>query len=609
MLAKLCKNEQYQCKITFTSQVKVSFTVEEFQPLYITTLYQNETVQLLEGIIPNITKKDARNVAKIVDNMPLAAKVIAAVIRFNKLTPSEVVSQFKEQKRNIIEKLSPPEFPIEERVTTCLTIAYQNLNEDARRCARLLAKFPGSFSQTAAEFIVNFPYNLLRKYFNVYTQIPCMDELLRKSFMEQVFINYELESRYNFHQLIRTFLHNVETNRKLIAEENYSFRRAFMIYYTKVLDLFDLLLFNALYAIEEEVTTAVQLGDSHPNENSVENLVFRFMEADGHNIELYFNYIREYKLVYQMYENSVSLMPYFIKLTLFRAAYLKKAFDEITVFNKSVIFDTDNKTIITNECLEVSNRLQSLLSRMELYESILTDQIMSAREYFKLYLYVLLYNTVVASNWNAAIDISDKRIEKLIQISSSFDDDHMLLSRYLHHNAILSLNGHVVDRFIKYYSFAATLKIKTNDYSDNGSIIPLYIFALFAYGEENYQQSIKFFNKVIDNTDEVLVISYIKVILYYVHQHIGEFENAEEMKEFVLSDDTEIQLVTEIEDCDLDIFLHEYILIKLVQVFYCDQKSESRHYCDLVDDMIMIYWKEIFSFENFDYERIYPLEN
>ena len=447
ILKKLCQNEKHFCKIVFTSQVKVSLPEEEFLSIHVDTLTRNETIKLIKKIVKRkMNAKKLDKVAHIVGDMPLAAKIIAAVIGIDKISPSEIIDQFIAHKNTIIEKLSPPEFPLEDRIATCLTIAYQNLHETTRRCARLLAKFPGSFCHSAADHIIHFPYNTFRKYFQTSLQVPCIEELLSKSLLERT-ISYE-ESRYNFHQLIRTYLNDVEKNRELLQlHEADTFKAAFISYYRKVTNAFDSLIFKILFPDEKD-TTAVQM-KFHPV-MSIEILTYKFMEAERHNVELFFEYLMTFStLEYFFVEEYVSYFPRIIKLTLFQAACNFKAQEELYFYQKPQIFST-NKDIILKEGKQLSYKLEAYLSWMDLYEAVM-KQFLSPKEYFKLYLYALLYNTVVLkSDLDHAIELLNKRINKLKQLSSNLNDsEHVLLSNYILHSAYRFRNMGYMIPFIK----------------------------------------------------------------------------------------------------------------------------------------------------------------
>ena len=531
ILRKLCQSEKQFCKIVFTSQVKVSLPEEEFLAIHVGTLTRNETIKLIKKIVKrNMDVENLNEIASIVEDMPLAAKIIASVIEIDKISPSEIISQFIAHKNTIIEKLSPPEFPLEDRIATCLTIAYQNLQEKTRQCARLLAKFPGSFYHSAADHIINFPYKKIREYFYTSSlQVPCIEELLSKSLLERTIISYE-ESRYNFHQLIRSYLNDVEKNRELLQLEANNFKAAFISYYRKVTNAFDSLIFEILFD-ERGINDAAATVQTKSNPViSVETSIHKFMETDHHNFELYFEYVMSYPSLEYLFEKYVSyIFPVRIKLTLFQAAENCQA--QPYVLN-------------VNEGKQLSYKLEAYLSWMDLYEAAM-KQFVSPKEYFKLYLYVLLYNTVVLqSDLDHAIELSNKRINKLKQLSNNLNDsEHVILSNYLLHSAYRFRNmGHTIS-FIKYLSIFFKLKrLKHND-----TFYDLYVSAFIEYEQKNYQESISLFLKAIEKAENVVLICHIKILLYYIYQDIKEFENADDMKQFVLSSDTDELLLNAIK--------------------------------------------------------------
>ena len=613
ILRKLCQNEKQFCKIVFTSQVKVSLPEEEFLSIHVDTLTRNETIELIRNIVKrNMDVENLNEIASIVGDMPLAAKIIASVIEIDKISPSEIISQFIAHKNTIIEKLSPPEFPLEDRIATCLTIAYQNLQEKTRRCARLLAKFPGSFCHSAADHIIHFPYNTFRKYFQTSLQIPCIDELLSKSLLERT-ISYE-ESRYNFHQLIRTFLNDVEKNRELLQLEVDTFKAAFISYYRIVTNAFNSLIFEVLYPNQQDAT-AVQM-KSNPV-MSIEILTYKFMEAERHNVELFFEYLMTYStLEYFFVENYVSYFPQIIKLTLFQATYNFKAQEEMYIYQKSRFFNTDKD--ILKKGKQLSYQLEAYLSWMDLYEPVM-KQFLSPKEYYKLYLYVLLYNTVVLeSGLDHAIELLNKRINKLKQLSSNLNDsEHVLLSRYIKHCAFRFRNMGYMIPFIEYLSIFVALK-GLHYFDIDDPFNEIYMSALIEYEQKNYQKSISLFLEASEKFQYARSICYLKILLYYIYQDINELENADEMKLFILSKDTEELLLNEIKYAESK-NIQEYIpegdnegylfdeSMMMTFLFYLSYNQDSEFY-RLALHIYRQYWRRNFDLEDLNYEYIFPLE-
>ena len=177
-----------------------NFTITELTPEYATELL------MITSKLSNRTL--AATIATLVGNVPLALQVVGKIL--NERTVESVIKQLQTDR---ISTLSPKDLPAGDRVVTSLNISYGYLTPENRRCARLLANFPGSFDETAAIVILNG------------TEIAgseCLNTLMYRSLLS----TDGTTDRYRFHQLIKAFLIS-----QSLTVEHKQFSDQFAIYY------------------------------------------------------------------------------------------------------------------------------------------------------------------------------------------------------------------------------------------------------------------------------------------------------------------------------------------------------------------------------------------
>ena len=176
--------------------------------------------------------------------------------------------------------------------------------------------------------------------------------------------------------------------------------------------------------------------------------------------------------------------------------------------------------------------------------------------------------------------------------------------------------GHMIS-FIKYLSIFFTLNYERFK-NDN----ELYVSAFVEYERKNYQESISLFLKATEKTENIMFICHMKILLYYIYQDIKEFENADEMKQFVLSSDTDELLLNEIKIAeakhiqlynipkDINIGYPFDENTKMVFLFYVWRHHYDSEFYKTASHILEQYGKIKFINLNviFGYESVYPLE-
>ena len=206
LLKNMIKYSPY-LKVLLTAKHVVSF-LHSFHNFTITELTPEYATELLMVTSRLSNKTLAATIATLVGNVPLALQVVGKI-----LNERSVESVIKQLQMDRISTLSPADLPATDRFVTSLNISYGYLTPENRRCARLLANFPGSFDETAAIAILNG------------TEIAgseCLSTLRYRSLLS---IDGTTD-RYRFHQLVKAFLKS-----QSLTVEHEEFSDQFAIYY------------------------------------------------------------------------------------------------------------------------------------------------------------------------------------------------------------------------------------------------------------------------------------------------------------------------------------------------------------------------------------------
>ena len=217
---------QNKMQIIVTSQERIKF-LDVSHSTSVSELSPNASVKLLQELTHNqVATAEAKELASLVGNCPLALKVTAMLLRERSSNASRLARKLK---RALLSTISDRGLPQQYRFTALMDTAYNLLDKKVRKCSHYLSFFPGSFDSEAA-------VNVL-KLCGVPSQSECLDVLLWRSLIEEYV--HGNDSRFNFHKLIKTYFiekltseSTIQINRLFGKMFNNSFRTHYSEYLT-----------------------------------------------------------------------------------------------------------------------------------------------------------------------------------------------------------------------------------------------------------------------------------------------------------------------------------------------------------------------------------------
>ena len=397
LLKNMIKYSPY-LKVLLTAKHVVSF-LHSFRNFTITELTPEHATELLMITSELSNRTMAATIASLVGNVPLALQVVGEI-----LNERSVESVIKQLQTNRISTLSPADTPAEDRVVTSLNISYGYLIPENQRCARLLAKFPGSFDETAAIAILNG------------TDIAGSECLSTLRYRSLLGIDGRTD-RYRFHQLVKEFL-----MLQIRTEEQEQFSDQFAIYfatlYCKIalpdieakhhlegFQILDLERHNFEHLFAMQITIERHLNISSRTTCNVSDTLSLLMTSEIHMqyVTALASLLNEIQLQYltgsqlTLYHQSLwsILMQYDAQFALISNRTGKSATFKVYVNLLTRLSKTDGK--VDGQ----SHRLQTLLSRSkrveELYHLARTDDSSSSRMVYAKY-YSALANSYIHLN-------------------------------------------------------------------------------------------------------------------------------------------------------------------------------------------------------------------
>ena len=188
-------------KILITSQETVMSSNYRYDMHRLQSLSPDGCVSLYHYFLthdsPPISTRDAKEICKLVGNVPLVIKVLAQSL----YGADFIIGRLKESMPNRQEFLSGTN----NRIWSALNISFQSMKKEHRVCSLLLVKFPIPFRQSLAKRITS---NVMKKYTDHFLLEECVTELYKKSFIEKRKHDWlrSTDNLYSFHEQIRGFL-------------------------------------------------------------------------------------------------------------------------------------------------------------------------------------------------------------------------------------------------------------------------------------------------------------------------------------------------------------------------------------------------------------------
>ena len=187
-------------KFLLTAQYQYKF-VEVFKEWSLKEISKETSCKLLHHMTTfEINETTCTKITNLIGNIPLALKVVGAILREHKRYIDQVIKDLKDE---LLTTLSPSDLDL--KVNASLSLSYNYLSARQRKLGRYLALFPGSFSaDDACHILADVMKN------------ECSAEI---KLLHQRSLLQSLENgRYQFHKIIKEFLavvkisHDVDTN-------------------------------------------------------------------------------------------------------------------------------------------------------------------------------------------------------------------------------------------------------------------------------------------------------------------------------------------------------------------------------------------------------------
>ena len=182
-------------KFLLTTKHKINF-LDEFEEYFLEEISFEASCSLLWDMTKlKIDEQTCRGITKLTGNVPLALKVVGAILRTRMKNTTQVISNLK---RRLLKTLNP--FDLDQKVNTSLVLSYNYLNERQKKLGQYLALFPGSFNVLDACIILE---DIMGSDCNsITTEIEVLDQRSLLQFLGK--------GRYQFHKITKEFFSAIE---------------------------------------------------------------------------------------------------------------------------------------------------------------------------------------------------------------------------------------------------------------------------------------------------------------------------------------------------------------------------------------------------------------
>lgn len=225
LLEDVIKLSNYNLKILLTSQVEIKL-VDNFIPIHLEGLHPSDSVKLLNELIQDygalLEVQEAERIAELVENFPLALKVIGSVLRKSGESSAKLVQDLE---RELLKTVSDRDQD-KDNFTAIMDIAYSYLSSEIQNCSHYLSLLIHSFDKNAARKILNACY--------VECADCCIETLVRRSLIEEFWYGYETRLKlYRLIQeyfLLRSPLKDLQTTKDCFKDSYFKYYSGLFVY-------------------------------------------------------------------------------------------------------------------------------------------------------------------------------------------------------------------------------------------------------------------------------------------------------------------------------------------------------------------------------------------
>ena len=220
LLEDLIRLSNLNLKVLLTSQIEVKL-MDNFVPIHLEGLHPDDSVKLLNKLVQDygvhMKRQDAERIAELVENLPLALKVIGSILRKHGENSAKLVKVLEQK---LLKPLSDRDRE-KDNFTAIMDIAYARLDYQVQSCSHFLSLLTHSFDKNAAVEILS----------GCYIECPdcCIDTLLEHSLMEEYW--YEYETRLKLYRLIKEYF-LIKSSIKDLQTTKDCFKRSYFDYYS-----------------------------------------------------------------------------------------------------------------------------------------------------------------------------------------------------------------------------------------------------------------------------------------------------------------------------------------------------------------------------------------
>ena len=253
ILEKILRNSP-RMKILLTSKQK-RVQLDQFAEFSLEEINPEASCKLLSGIARRkVSKKSCRSIIQLTGNVPLAVKVIGAILSKGTRNVTHVVESLRKEFSHTI---NYDGLPVNQKVNASISVSYKYLTERQRKLGKQLAYFPGSFTVQAACQVLS---HVIESCDSVRAELDV--------FEQRSLLQHQGKNRYQFHKILKEFFSDMES---ISNSDTHSNKHNFLANFQKY---FGSMLFHFSLEFEKNYVAALNA-----------------LDTEKHNIQFYLRHV------------------------------------------------------------------------------------------------------------------------------------------------------------------------------------------------------------------------------------------------------------------------------------------------------------------------------
>ena len=474
--------ESLNVKSIMTSRKVASFLMY-FEHYKIKELSSAASFRLLDHKVASLSHEEKEQIANLTGNVPLALQIIGSILHLPD-SPS-LTALIGELKNELIQTLSPTDFPVNKQVFTTISLSYKYLPKELQRIGCQLTVFPGSFTLLAAFTVFNNGTEIFYNQFVSTEQTKKFGNQL-KSLVRNSLLEYSQRTdRYQYHRLIKEYFLLIQ--KRHWSNEISNLLLAFNMYYSKAL-----MVESGLFEYR------------HDYEKSL-----AFLDSEQHNLEYLFENLKQMQSISsKKLDIQVFLMTTTALSVSFHANFLQVRFsgEKCCILLKSTLNKLDKMMPYLQHYLH-NQLLFKVETVMRHYLAIIKQVSKCERETHGIQEAILVYSirkTIIESKSAVLMPLMYTNFYKELsslysQLGKRFKDDTLECYRLI----VSRTNAH-----------HATCQPKQCQYYD---------FGIMYYKMGHYQEACDFFEEELTDSSDVMHKIRTLVQLVYIYSYMEEY--------------------------------------------------------------------------------------